>query len=543
KKFNTNYLQALISSMVIMGGASIIAMMVVVAPKMFSAGLAVVLFINFTAIGARHTWATFSAVVIGVLYNLTAFFMIHPSVELFVATNVIGISLIIIGLFASYSMEYKERAGFFLSHLLREEKKKVLSINASLEKRIEERTAELAETNLSLTLEMEEHRLSENKRAKLELELRHAQYMKAIGTLAGGVAHDFNNLLMGIQSRASLIMITSDPGHKHFEHAKGIEKLVKSASDLTRQLLNLARGGKRQAQPSDLNQLILKTSHMFGRTKKEVSIHHNLLESLWVVDVNRTQVEQVLLNLFLNAWQAMPQGGHIFIQTENRSLIDPESVPAGLSPGDYVTVSVADTGTGMDQETLKRIFDPFFTTKEMGRGSGLGLASAYGIIDNHGGAIQVTSEKGKGARFEIFIPRSHKEIRHEEHQESDIVNGSGIILVVDDEYPALHACRELLETLGYTVMSTQTPENGLAMYRERQDEIQLVILDLIMPGLSGVEMFHRLREINPEVKILISSGYSMDGSVSELMKKGCNGFVQKPYTIQSISHKVKEIVE
>ena len=367
--------------------------------------------------------------------------------------------------------------------------------------------------------------------------------MKAIGTLAGGVAHDFNNLLMGIQSRASLIMITSEPRHKHYEHAKGIEKLVKSASDLTRQLLNLARGGKRQAQPSNLNQLILKTSHMFGRTKKEVSIHHNLLENLWVVNVNRTQIEQVLLNLFLNAWQAMPGGGNIFIQTENRSLIDPESVPGNLSPGDFVTVSVADTGVGMDQETVKRIFDPFFTTKEMGRGSGLGLASAYGIIDNHGGAIQVTSEKGKGARFEIFLPRSLKEIQREDDGDQGIVNGTGLILIVDDEYPALHACRELLETLGYSVLASQNPEKGLRMYQERREEIDMVVLDLIMPEMSGVEMFHKLRAVNPQVKILISSGYSMDGSVSELMEKGCDGFVQKPYTIQSISQKVYQILK
>ncbi|SHJ31291.1 Response regulator receiver domain-containing protein [Desulfatibacillum alkenivorans DSM 16219] len=543
KKFNPKYLQGLISALIILAGVSIIAMMAVVAPKMFSAGLVVVLFINFTAIGARFTWATFSAFVITVVYNLAAFFILHPPVERIVAINVITASLMGIGFFACYSLEYKERASFFLSYLLKEEQRKVLSINAGLEKRIEERTAELEKSNLNLTLEMEEHRLSEKKRARLELELRHAQYMKAIGTLAGGVAHDFNNLLMGIQSRASLILITSDPGHKHYEHARGIEKLVKSASDLTRQLLNLARGGKRQAQPSNLNQLILKTAHMFGRTKKEVSIHTNLLDNLWVVDVNRTQFEQVLLNLLLNAWQAMPQGGNIFIQTENRSLIAPESTPGNLPPGDYVTVSVADTGIGMDQETLKRIFDPFFTTKEMGRGSGLGLASAYGIVDNHGGAIQATSQKGKGSRFEIFLPRSGNEIPQEEEQEPAIVNGSGLILIIDDEYPALHACRELLESLGYTVIGSQNPLKGIRIYQEKQDEIQMVVLDIIMPEMSGVEVFGKLREINPQVKILISSGYSMDGSVAELMERGCNGFVQKPYNIQIISQKIHDILE
>jgi PAS domain S-box-containing protein len=221
---------------------------------------------------------------------------------------------------------------------------------------------------------------TEEERQKLENKLIHAQKMESIGTLAGGIAHDFNNLLMGIQGRTSLMLADIDSYHTNYEHLKEIVEYVESASNLTRQLLAFARGGRYEVKHTDLNKLLKKSSEMFGRTKKEVIIHRKSQKGIWAAEVDRSQIEQVFLNLFVNAWQSMPGGGELFIETENVTLDAEEVRPYSVEPGNYVKISVTDTGVGMDKRTQERIFDPFFTTKEMGRGTGLGLASAYGII-------------------------------------------------------------------------------------------------------------------------------------------------------------------
>ncbi|MDY6791879.1 MAG: PAS domain S-box protein [Thermodesulfobacteriota bacterium] len=222
---------------------------------------------------------------------------------------------------------------------------------------------------------------------RLKSQLQHAQRMEALGTLGGGVAHDFNNLLMGIQGRTSLMLMGRDASHPDFEHLQGIEEYVKSAADLTKQLLGFSRGGKYEVRPTDINELIKKTTKMFGRTKKEIKIHRKYQKDVWTTEVDQGQIEQVLMNLYVNAWQAMPGGGDLYVQTENVSFDKNYEKLVEIDPGKYVKISVTDSGIGMDEEVKQRIFDPFFTTKEMGRGTGLGLASAYGIIKNHDGSL------------------------------------------------------------------------------------------------------------------------------------------------------------
>lgn len=243
---------------------------------------------------------------------------------------------------------------------------------------------------------------------KLEDQLQQAQKMESIGTLAGGIAHDFNNLLMGIGGRTSLMLMDSDSSHPYFENLKEIEAYVKSAAELTKQLLGFARGGKYEVKTTDLNEFIKKQNRLFGRTKKEITIRERYEKNLWTVEMDQGQIEQVLLNLYVNSWQAMSRGGDLYIQTENIVIDESFNRPYHVEPGKYVKVSVADTGVGMDEATQQRIFDPFFTTKEIGRSTGLGLASAYGIIKNHGGFIDVYSEKGEGATFNIYLPALKK---------------------------------------------------------------------------------------------------------------------------------------
>jgi len=381
------------------------------------------------------------------------------------------------------------------------------------------------------------------KSAKLESQLRQAQKMEALGTLGGGVAHDFNNLLMGIQGRTSLMMMDKDSSHPEFEHLKGIEDYVKSAADLTKQLLGFARGGKYEVKPTDINELIKGNSSMFGRTKKEIKLHMKYQKDVWTVEADQGQIDQVLMNLYVNAWQAMPGGGDLYVQTENVTLDEDDVKPFEIEPGRYVKISVTDTGVGMNEATRQRIFEPFFTTKEMGRGTGLGLASAYGIIKNHGGFINVYSEKGEGTTFNIYLPASEKEIIEEKKLSKDVLRGSETVLIVDDEDMIIDVGEQLLQKLGYEVLIARSGKEATEIYEKNKDKIDIVILDMIMPDMSGSDTFDRLKEIKSGVKVLLSSGYSINGKATEILDRGCNGFIHKPFSMKDFSQKLREILD
>jgi two-component system, cell cycle sensor histidine kinase and response regulator CckA len=387
-----------------------------------------------------------------------------------------------------------------------------------------------------------ERKIAEVEKKKLADQLIQSQKMEAVGTLAGGIAHDFNNLMMGIQGYTSLMLMDIDSHNSNYRKLKNIEDMVVSGAGLTKQLLGYARGGRYEVKLTNINDLVEKTITMFGRTKKEISINQMYQKNIWTVKVDQGQIEQVLLNLFVNALQAMPGGGNLDLETKNVILSENDAKLFLLPEGRYIVICIKDTGVGMDKATRARIFEPFFTTKEMGRGrgAGLGLASAYGIIKGHNGIIDVISEKGHGSTFFIYLPATEEELIAENKSPGTIEKGNETLLLVDDEDKIIDVTSEILKTLGYNVLVAKSGSVAIDIYKEKQKEIDLVILDMIMPVMSGDETFDALKAINPQVKVILSSGYSIDGQATKIMDKGCRCFIQKPYKIVDISNKIRE---
>lgn len=382
-----------------------------------------------------------------------------------------------------------------------------------------------------------------NEQKQLEAQFRQAQKMEAVGTLAGAIAHNFNNLLMGIQGSVSLMLLDTDEKDPNFEELKKIQEQVGSGATLTAQLLGYARKGKIEIQPTDLNQIVEKSVETVSRAREEISVHYSLSRRLCSVAVDRGQIEQVLLNILNNAADAMPGGGKIYIKTSNVTHKQIHTGDDVIKTGRYALVSVSDTGIGMDPKIRSRIFEPFFTTKELGQGTGLGLASVYGIVKGHEGYIDVETEIDRGTTFRIYLPASEERAATESGASENIVKGSGCILVVDDEPMVLKVTSRLLKHLGYTAIEADSGRDAVRIYKRHQDTIDLVILDMIMPDIGGGEVYDRLRDINPEVKALLASGYTLDGQASRILRRGCNGFIQKPFSMGHLSQKIAGVLK
>ncbi len=291
----------------------------------------------------------------------------------------------------------------------------------------------------------------------LEVQLHQAQRMESIGTLAGGIAHDFNNLLMGIQGNTSVMMLDIPPEHSLHDNIKSIQRCVKSGSNLTKQLLGFARGGKYVVKPTYMNEVLNRTAHIFSRTRKEIKIHRRFRKDIWIVNVDVGQIEQVLLNLYVNAWQAMPDGGDLHLETDNVYL-DKGYVfakPFDIKPGRYVRISITDNGIGMDEGVQQRIFEPFFTTKAIGQGTGLGLASAYGIVKNHGGIITCYSAVEIGTTFNVYLPAYAEKGAENSKPLQETITGTETVLLVDDEKLILDVTKKMLESLGYNALTAK----------------------------------------------------------------------------------------
>ncbi|MCD6304879.1 MAG: PAS domain S-box protein [Deltaproteobacteria bacterium] len=391
--------------------------------------------------------------------------------------------------------------------------------------------------------DISERKRAEAEREALQAQVEHGQRMEALGTLAGGVAHDFNNLLMAIQGNVSLLRYELDPNHPYQKSLQRVEEQVKRGAKLTSQLLGYARKGRFSITTLDLNALVRETVSAFGRTRKDIRIHLDLGEDLRAVEADQGQIDQVILNLCINASDAMPKGGELFLETANVTNKQFEHRAYTPNPGHYVMLRVRDTGCGMDEETLNRIFEPFFTTKEPGKGTGLGLACVYGIVKAHGGYIHAESDVGKGTLFSVYLPASKSPQPSEfAKRPSALVPGRGAILMADDEEMVLDVGARMLEKLGYRVYEAPGGREALRIFEEHGAEIDLVILDMIMPDMGGEETFDRIRDLDPNVPILLASGFTELEAGPSGQSREWNGFISKPFSLGELSEKVALII-
>ena len=404
------------------------------------------------------------------------------------------------------------------------------------------------QATLSSGEDITERKRAEEEKEKIQAQLLQAQKMEAVGTLAGGISHDFNNILQAISGYVQLLLMKKEEKDPDIRYLNQINRSAHRASELTKELLIFSRKVESNLRPVDLNQEVVQVHKLLQRTiPKMIDIELHLAEDLKTHNGDPIQLEQIMMNIGVNANDAMPDGGKLVFETRN-VVIDEGycKTHAGAVPGEYVQLAISDTGYGMDKEALEHIFEPFYTTKEIGKGTGLGLAMVYGIVKSHGGYIIAYSEPGNGTVFKIYFPVLEEEFIEQElepEKEAEIRGGHETILLVDDEETILEIGQEMLREYGYTTITAESGERAVEIYKSEENRIDLVILDLGMPGMGGHKCLTELIRIDPEIKVLIASGYTSSDKITEALKGGAAGFIGKPYHLRDMLGKTRELLD
>ncbi|MBW1778961.1 MAG: response regulator [Deltaproteobacteria bacterium] len=394
--------------------------------------------------------------------------------------------------------------------------------------------------------DISERKRSEEEKEKLQIQLNQSQKIESVGRLAGGVAHDFNNMLGVILGHSELALEQADPASQLYAYLSEIHKAARRSADLTRQLLAFARRQTAIPRHLDLNDTVAGMLKMLQRLiGEDIDLTWMPGADLWPVKMDPAQIDQILANLCVNARDAISGVGKISIETQN-STIDKDYFAdhAEAVPGDYVLLAVSDDGCGMDAETLNQIFEPFFTTKAVGEGTGLGLSTVYGIVKQNNGFINVYSEPGQGATFEIYLPRTEEmEKAEKEPVPKAVAKGSETVLMVEDEASILLLGKTVLERYGYTVLAAPTPAKAITLAETHDAPIHLLITDVVMPEMNGKDLKARIETLKPDIKVLFISGYTADVIMHRGILEGEVNFLQKPFSVHSLAGKVREVLD
>ena len=544
------YIYLLIACVEIVGGVGIIGMTIIAPPPAnytYYAGLILVLFFGFTIFRLRFVLATITGWIIVILYQIAALKTNTP-ILMFINNNFFFIGANLVGMFACYSRELNERKNFFLAQLLEIEREKVNASNLELENRVNKRTLQLKKMNTDLLKEIEAHKKAENEKKFLETELRQAQKMQAIGTLAGGIAHDFNNILFPVFAYVQMAINETSDIPKVQRYLKRVMNSAERAKDLVQQILMFARKGDQDKKPVYVKPIIKEALKLLRATiPANIEIKQEIGKLSSPILGSGIQLHQVIMNLCTNAYHAVKEKetGCIEIIVDELDINkDNNNQFPNVKQGNYIYLMIKDTGVGIDDKIKEQIFDPFFTTKEPGEGTGMGLSVVHGIVSAHSGQIVVQSTPEKGTQFNVFFPAMNITVKKEKLEKKlEIYKGNGEhILLVDDELEVVKALEQMLKKIGYNVSSQLSSQRTLEIFEKNPDKYDLLLTDQSMPQMTGLTLAKKVLKIKPDFPIIICSGYSSQLTHENLNMIGIKDVLHKPVTIKELGTKIRSVL-
>jgi signal transduction histidine kinase/ActR/RegA family two-component response regulator len=548
-KLFKKYMQFVISCIMFITGFGIIIMIFYAARVgnySYYAGLILIFIFGYTFIRARFIYASIAGWSIVILYEISAVWLSQTPALMLVNNNFFFISANIIGMFISYFLEISARKEFYMRILLEQEKENVKTANNALEKRVQERTKQLSNANIDLKKEIEIRQKFERERVELENKLFQLQKMETIGTLAGGIAHDFNNILTPILGYTDMAREElPEESNLRFD-IEQINNAALRGKDLVQQILTFSREVDFNKKPIQLQPVIAEVLNLLKASfPSSVEIKQQLDPRIGTVLADSTHIHQIVMNLCTNANHAMMKTGGILEVKLEAVKVDQkfvEKIP-NLKKGDYIRLTISDTGHGMDIKTKERIFEPFFTRKEVGSGSGLGLSVVHGIINNYGGAIVVDSTPGKGTTFSIYLPKYGSDPLGSRKSDKKPVKGDEHILFVDDEPEITFMGKKMLENLGYKVSVRSDSQSALEEFKKDPMKYSLLVTDQSMPNVTGTELAIMMKEIRPEFKVIIITGFADNLSEKELSESGISEVILKPMILNDFSKVIRRVLD
>ena len=544
------YMQVILTGIMYITGLGIIIMSVFAANMAedysYYAGLILIFIFGYTFIRARFVYASIAGWSIVASYELAAMFMSDTPFEILINNNYFFVSANVIGMFINYFMEHSARRDFYMRKLLQSEQKKVQAANNALEKRVDERTKQLTVANKDLKKEIEVRKHHQKEKRKLESHLLQLQKMETIGTLAGGIAHDFNNILTPILGYTEMALEELSQESTLRYDVEQINNAALRGKDLVQQILTFSRQVDFDKKPLHLHLVVTEVMNLIRASfPSNIEIRQELDNDCGTVMADATQMHQIVMNLCTNSLHAMAHNGGILDVRLDAKELNPKKfkVNANIKKGNYVRLTISDTGIGMDSQTIERIFEPFFTNKEVGSGSGLGLSVVHGIVNNYNGAIQVQSELGKGTVFMIYLPQHSAHGTEEGHIIEKTSKGSENILFVDDEKEITYMGKKMLESLGYTVDIRTDGFSALHEIQTHKQKYDLLVTDQNMPKMLGTDLVKRAKKIKPDLKIILITGYEdsiKEGSVSE---DDISEIIMKPLILSEFSKTIRNVLD